>query len=65
MEHALDGADGVCAVDGQSHLASLFPQPHRSETFKLSADPYFVDKTRDIVGLYVDPPQHDLSPALA
>jgi len=33
-------------------------QPHRSETFKLSKDPYFVDKTRDIVGLYVDPPQH-------
>ena len=29
-------------------------QPHRSETFKLSADPYFVDKARDIVGLYVD-----------
>ena len=36
-------------------------QPHRSETFKLSADPYFVDKTRDIVGLYVDPPQHALA----
>ena len=35
-------------------------QPHRSETFKLSADPYFVDKVRDIVGLYVDPPQHAL-----
>ena len=33
-------------------------QPHRSKTFKLSADPYFVDKTRDIVVLYVDPPQH-------
>ena len=33
-------------------------QPHRSETFELSADPYFVDKTRDIVGLYVDPLQH-------
>ena len=33
-------------------------QPHRSKTFKLSADPYFVDKTRDVVGLYVDPPQH-------
>ena len=33
-------------------------KPHRSETFKLSADPYFVDKTCDIVGLYVDPPQH-------
>ena len=35
-------------------------QPHRSETFKLSADPYFVDKVRDIVGLYMDPPQHAL-----
>ncbi len=35
-----------------------FPFSRRSETFKLSADPYFVDKTRDIVGLYVDPPQH-------
>ena len=35
-------------------------QPHRSETFKPSADPYFVDKVRDIVGLYMDPPQHAL-----
>ena len=33
-------------------------QPHRSETFKLSSDPLFVDKVRDIVGLYVDPPAH-------
>jgi hypothetical protein len=31
-------------------------QPHRSETFKLSTDPLFVDKVRDIVGLYLDPP---------
>jgi transposase len=31
-------------------------QPHRSETFKLSADPLFVAKVRDIVGLYLDPP---------
>lgn len=33
-------------------------QPHRSETFKLSTDPYLVEKVRDIVGLYVNPPQH-------
>lgn len=33
-------------------------QPHRSETFKLSPDPLLVDKVRDIVGLYLDPPQH-------
>lgn len=31
-------------------------QPHRVETFKLSADPLFIDKIRDIVGLYLNPP---------
>ncbi|MGH8632562.1 MAG: IS630 family transposase [Burkholderiales bacterium] len=31
-------------------------QPHRSETFKLSSDPLFVEKVRDIVGLYLAPP---------
>ena len=31
-------------------------QPHRVETFKLSADPLFVEKVRDIVGLYLNPP---------
>ena len=35
-------------------------QPHRSETFKLSKDPLFVDKVIDIVGLYMNPPQHAL-----
>jgi transposase len=33
-------------------------QPHRVKHFKLSTDPQFVDKLRDIVGLYVDPPAH-------
>jgi transposase len=32
-------------------------QPHRSETFKLSTDPFFIDKVRDIVGLYLNPPE--------
>lgn len=31
-------------------------QPHRQETFKLSTDPMFVEKVRDIVGLYMNPP---------
>jgi transposase len=35
-------------------------QPHRSETFKLSKDPLFVEKVRDIVGLYLDPPERAL-----
>ncbi len=33
-------------------------QPHRLETFKLSTDPAFVAKVRDVVGLYVSPPAH-------
>ncbi len=35
-------------------------QPHRSETFKLSSDPLFVDKGRDIVGLHLSPPNRAL-----
>jgi len=33
-------------------------QPHRSESFKLSPDPLLVPKVRDIVGLYIHPPEH-------
>jgi transposase len=35
-------------------------QPHRAETFKLSRDPLFVEKVRDIVGLYLNPPDRAL-----
>jgi transposase len=35
-------------------------RPHRSETFKLSTDPQLVEKVRDIVGLYLSPPEHAL-----
>jgi putative transposase len=35
-------------------------QPHRTRTFKLSTDPFFVEKVRDIVGLYLNPPDHAL-----
>lgn len=35
-------------------------QPHRSESFKLSKDPLFIDKVRDIVGLYMNPPERAL-----
>src|SRR5713226_2652034 len=49
---------------GLSHMAisriwhSFGLQPHRSETFKLSNDPLLVEKVRDIVGLYLEPPAH-------
>ena len=35
-------------------------QPHRTEAFKLSSDPFFIEKVRDIVGLYLDPPDRAL-----
>jgi len=52
----------MAATSGLSHTTirriwSAFGlQPHRSETFKLSSDPLFVDKVQDIVGLYMAPP---------
>jgi transposase len=33
-------------------------KPHLQETFKLSTDPYFVEKVRDVVGLYMSPPEN-------
>jgi transposase len=35
-------------------------KPHRSETFQLSTDPLFVEKVRDVVGLYLNPPANAL-----
>ena len=35
-------------------------KPHREQTWKLSTDPQFIEKVRDVVGLYMDPPEHAL-----
>ena len=35
-------------------------KPHREQTWKLSADPQFIEKIRDVVGLYMNPPEHAL-----
>lgn len=35
-------------------------KPHRTDTFKLSSDPYFIEKVRDVVGLYLNPPERAL-----
>lgn len=35
-------------------------KPHLVKTFKLSNDPHFVDKLKDVVGLYLNPPEHAL-----
>ncbi len=39
-------------------LANSRSLPHRQRTVKLSNDPFFIEKVRDIVGLYLNPPDH-------
>src|SRR5438105_6276720 len=54
----------MAQATGLSHMAisriwhAFGLQPHRSEAFKLSPDPLLVPKVRDIVGLYLNPPDH-------
>ncbi len=45
----------------QRHFTLVGVQPHWTKSFKLSPDPFFVEKVRDIVGLYLNPPDHALS----
>ena len=53
-------ASGLSATTVHRIWSAFGPQPHRVQTFKLSNDPWFVDKVRDIIGLYLDPPQRAL-----
>ena len=49
--------NGDLAGQRRAHLGRLGLQPHRAESFKLSTDPLFVEKVKDVVGLYLDPPE--------
>src|SRR5437868_11430760 len=51
-------ASGISVSSVQRIWRAFGLQPHRIETFKLSADPDFVVKLRDVVGLCVSPPEH-------
>jgi transposase len=55
---AMAEASGVSVTSVQRIWRSHGLQPHRMRQFKLSNDPRFAEKLRDIVGLYVDPPAH-------
>src|SRR5919108_1079751 len=54
----------MAKATGHSHMTisrvwrAFGLQPHRAETFKLSPDPLLIPKVRDIVGLYMNPPDH-------
>ena len=49
-------ASGLSVSTVQRIWRAFGLQPHRQETFKLSSDPLFVEKVRDVVGLYLAPP---------
>ena len=51
-------ASGLSVSTVQRIWRAFGLQPHRMDTFKLSTDPNFVAKVRDVVGLYVSPPAH-------
>lgn len=51
-------ASGISLRSVQRILEAHQLAPHRIQTFKLSNDPKFAEKLKDIVGLYVDPPEH-------
>ena len=51
---------GVSAATVSRHWRKHGLKPHRVETFKVSRDPQFVEKLEDIVGLYLNPPEHAL-----
>jgi len=55
---SMEKETGLSKSTVQRTWAAFGVQPHRQKTFKLSTDPFFVEKVVDIVGLYLDPPEH-------
>src|SRR5271167_410437 len=53
-------ASGISKSTVHRVFQAFAVQPHRSRSFKLSTDPFFIEKVRDIVGLYLNPPDHAL-----
>ena len=57
---SMSAATGVSAPTVHRIWRAFGLKPHLQATFKLSPDPYFVDKVRDVVGLYMAPPERAL-----
>ena len=57
---AVAGETAISKSTVARYFALFSLQPHRSKSFKLSTDPFFVEKVRDIVGLYLNPPDKAL-----
>ena len=54
----MEAASGISRSSVNNIWRAFNLQPHRAETFKLSKDRNFVEKVRDIVGLYMSPPEN-------
>lgn len=54
------GRTGVSKTSVHRFFKMFGLQPHRTDTFKLSNDPFFIEKLRDVVGLYLNPPDNAL-----
>ena len=57
---SLSGETGISKSAVHRYISLFGLQPHRTKSFKLSTDPFFVEKVRDIVGLYLNPPDNAL-----
>src|SRR6202790_1870965 len=51
---------GIAKSSVHRYLQLFGVAPHRSKSFKLSTDPFFIEKLRDVVGLYINPPDNAL-----
>lgn len=51
---------GISSTSVHRYFKLFGLQPHRTESFKLSTDPFFIEKLRDVVGLYLNPPDKAL-----
>jgi len=49
---------GISKTSVHRYFTAFGLQPHRQDPFKLSTDPFFIEKLRDVVGLYLDPPMN-------
>src|SRR6478735_3735260 len=57
---SMAGETGISSTSVHRYFKLFGLQPHRTDTFKLSTDAFFIEKLRDVVGLYLSPPDHAL-----
>lgn len=57
---SIAGETGISSTSVHRYYKLFGLQPHRTEAFKLSTDAFFIEKLRDVVGLYLNPPDNAL-----